>query len=180
MRYFFGNNMELIYRQDITKLINNRGIGIELGIAEGIFHERVLQNSELFMYGVDMYNDRTHNHDEYLRAMKRILQYPCRSSILKMRFNEALNLFPDDFFDIIYIDGYAHTGQEGGKTLIDWWPKLKKNGVFAGDDYHERWPLVIEVVDDFVKQKNQKLNIIDCHENVRWCEYPTWYVIKSE
>lgn len=171
--------MELKYRQDVTKLINGEGIGIELGIAEGVFHERVLQNSNLFMYGVDMYCDRAHDDKEYKRALKRVLQYPCRSSILKMRFDEALGMFPDNFFDLIYIDGYAHTGQENGKTLEDWWPKLKVNGVFAGDDYHERWPMVIDVVNKFVKQKNQKLQIIDCHEKVRWCEFPTWYVIKK-
>jgi hypothetical protein len=170
--------MELRYRQDITKLVNNEGIGLELGIAEGVFHERVLQNSNLYMYGIDMYSDRTHTHDEYKRALKRILKHPCRSTILKMRFDEALDLFPDNFFDLIYIDGYAHTGQENGKTLRDWYPKLKSNGIFAGDDYHERWPFVVDVVNKFVKEKNLQLNIVDGKEKVRWCEYPTWYVRK--
>lgn len=171
--------MELKYRHDVTKLINNVGIGIELGVAEGVFHERVLANSDLYMYGVDMYADRNHDHQEYKKALSRILKYPCRSSILKMKFNEALSLFPDNFFDLIYIDGYAHTGQEGGKTLSDWWPKLKTNGVFAGDDYDSRWPLVIDVVNKFVKDKQQDLQIINCREKVRWCEFPTWYVIKK-
>lgn len=28
-------------------------------------------------------------------------------------------------FDFVYIDGYAHTGEENGKTIIDWWRKVR-------------------------------------------------------
>lgn len=42
----------------------------------------------------------------------------------------------------IYVDGYAHTGEDRGKTLFDWYPKLKIGGLMAGDDYHDDWPLV--------------------------------------
>ena len=97
-----------------------------------------------------------------------------------MRFDEALSLFPDEYFDFIYIDGYAHTGQDNGKTLTDWWPKLKKGGVFSGDDYHSDWPNTMRVVNEFTAQNNLKLNIFKfTAEKGRWSNYPSWYTIKE-
>jgi hypothetical protein len=34
-----------------------------------------------------------------------------------MSFDDALDIFDDEFFDFIYIDGFAHTGEEGGNQL---------------------------------------------------------------
>ena len=57
--------------------------------------------------------------------------------------------FPDFYFDFIYIDGFAESGQEDGKTLYDWWPKLNSGGIFAGDDYSDDWPETKKQVDIF-------------------------------
>tara|TARA_Y100000389_G_C17052243_1_gene313332 strand:+ start:118 stop:318 length:201 start_codon:yes stop_codon:yes gene_type:complete len=66
-------------------------------------------------------------------------------------------LFPDDFFDFIYVDGYAHTGEENGKTFFDWWPKLKQNGIFSGDDYdNKKWTEVYKNVNNFCEKKSYK------------------------
>jgi len=170
--------MELKYRQDVAKLAPDNGIGIELGVAEGVFHERILRDTNMFFYGVDMYADRGHNVKEYKRALKRCMPYRGRYELLIMKFEEALDLFPDEYFDFIYIDGYAHTGQENGKTLTDWYKKLKVGGVFAGDDYAKEWPKVISVVDQFAKQYQKTVNVINCREKEKWCNFPTWYIIK--
>jgi hypothetical protein len=74
-----------------------------------------------------------------------------------MRFNEALPLFPDQYFDFIYVDGYAANGEEGGGTLYDWWPKLRRGGVFAGHDYSPDWPLVMKAVDSFTSEMGLRL-----------------------
>ena len=73
-------------------------------------------------------------------------------SLLRMDFDDALLLFEDNYFDFIYVDGFAHTGEEGGKTLIDWIKKLKVGGYLAGDDYHNDWPLVVWAVNDLAKK----------------------------
>lgn len=129
-------------RHDVAKLAEPGGIGIELGVAEGVFAERVLRTSKLsFLYGVDMYaGDRGHDTDQCRRALARLLRFRGRHAILRMRFDEALSLFPDNHFDFAYVDGYAHTGEEEGKTLEDWFPKVKLGGNSSGDDYGERWP----------------------------------------
>ena len=176
-------NVELKLRHDVVKMIANpTGIGVELGVAEGIFSERVLQHSQLsYLFSIDMYaGDRGHNVEQYKRALNRLLPYKERNSILKMRFDEALDLFPDEYFDFIYIDGYAHTGQEDGRTLEDWYPKLKSGGIFSGDDYAPHWPKVIREVDAFVARNGLQLNIINCSEpGSGSSEFPTWWVRKN-
>ncbi len=39
--------------------------------------------------------------------------YAARSTVLRATFAEALALFPDEYFDLVYLDGYAHTGNDG-------------------------------------------------------------------
>lgn len=175
--------MDLKHRHDVVKLVKSGGVGIELGVAEGVFSERVLIHSDLrFLYSVDMYaGDRGHDVAQYRRALTRLMTHRDRNAVVKMRFDEALHLFEDAYFDFIYVDGYAHTGQESGQTLKDWFPKLKPGGIFAGDDYSRDWPKVIQTVNKFVKDNNLDLNIIECAEpGSVWSEHPTWWVRKPE
>ncbi len=173
-------------REDVVKLLNKDAqdlVGVELGVAEGIYSHRML-TCGLFkhFYGVDSYDDidRQHNIDQY---KKTLLKMGLTSSykLLRMRFDDALDLFDDNTLDFIYVDGYAHTGEEGGKTICDWWKKLKVGGVMAGDDYDEKaWPLVVAVVDNFVKQIDGELFITDLTEDNPYCQYPSWGVVKKE
>lgn len=167
-------------RDDVVDLVVSGGVGIELGVAEGFFAERVLSRSRLsFLYGVDMYaGDRGHNVEQYKRALSRLAPFRGRHALMKLRFDEAVDLFPDAAFDFIYVDGYAHDGEDGGRTFQDWWPKLKPGGVFSGDDYHKDWPLVVQNVDRFIAENGLDLHTIACREEGHYSRYPTWFVIK--
>lgn len=175
------NYAHLRRRDDVALLLPNGAIGIELGVAEGVFSERVLEKSEIgFLYGVDMYaGDRGHDIEQYKRALRRLARFRGRSTLLHMRFDQALDLFPDAYFDFIYVDGYAHTGEEGGATFHNWWPKLKPGGVFAGDDYDPAWPDVVRHVDAFLSAHELTGYLIPSVEaDVAYCKYPTWFTIK--
>lgn len=171
-------------RQDVLKFIENKdGIGIELGVAEGAFSEMILtelKDHKFFLVSVDMWaGDRGHNIDEYRNTIKRLWPHRERNAIFKMTFGEALPMFVDEFFDFIYVDGYAHTGEGNGSYFRDWWPKLKPGGIMAGDDYHTDWPLVIQAVDNFADEINREVNIIPNTEKAnKWSQYPTWFVRK--
>lgn len=142
---------KLTSRWEITKIVRPGGIGIELGVSTGLFSDLLLRKSELgYLYGVDSYEDRKHTLEKYRTALVRLAPHRARNSILRMRFEEALSLFPDEYFDFVYVDGCAGNGEEGGKTFYDWWPKVKKGGVFGGHDYSPDWPRVIEATDRFV------------------------------
>ncbi len=166
--------MILSSRDEITKLIKPNGIGLELGVAKGKFSEKLLEKSSLkTLYSIDAYaGDRGHNEAEFLEAKTRLKKFGKRSKIIRMRFDEAATKFPDKFFDFIYIDGYAHTGQEQGKTLYDWFPKVKNGGIFSGDDYSPKWPENVKQIDKFAKEFNLKLQIInDWNSHHSWLTY---------
>ena len=162
-------------RKDILDLLNgSNNIGIELGVANGTYSKQMVDSNKFSkVYGIDVYNDH-HNTKQYLSALTYIgLDKPY--TLIRSSFEETLTLFNDNFFDYIYVDGYAHTGQEDGKTLYTWFSKLKTGGIFAGHDYHGKWPKTIRVVDEFIKSYNLNLNLTNEQEPL----YPSWYTFKE-
>jgi hypothetical protein len=174
------NYIENLYRHDIISCADDLScVGIELGVAKGIFSKRMIESGKFISYyGVDLYSD-IHDTEEYKNALKYI-GLSENYKLLRMSFDDALDLFDDEYFDFIYIDGFAHTGEEGGKSIADWFCKLKNGGVLAGDDYHSDWPLVKWAVNDFVKKTGLTLNVMRCVENIQYCKYPTWFVVKEK
>ena len=175
---------DLHFRSDVLRFIENpNGVGVELGVAEGSFSEQILRTFEgqnFYLYSIDMWaGDRGHNVDEYRRTILRLDPWKRNNTIIKMTFDEAAPLFPDNSLDFVYVDGYAHTGENDGKYFRDWYPKLKEGGIIAGDDYHPDWPLVINAVNDFRREIDRELNIIPNLAKVdRWSMFPTWFMQK--
>lgn len=162
----------------IEKLSGENNIGIELGVAKGDFSKKMIHTKKFKkFYGVDMYSD-THDIHEYKFALRNI-GIEENYNLLRMTFDEAFDLFDDNFFDFIYIDGYAHTGEESGETILKWYKKCKVGGIIAGDDYHDDWPLVKWAVNDFIKQSDLKLFITDKTEASGFSKYPSWFVVKE-
>ena len=168
-------------RSDIVKLCETPVVGIELGVAEGVFSQQVLQHQDVAeWYAVDMWaGDRGHGEHQYQSACAKIEPFP-HATVIRSKFCDVLDQFDDEYFNFIYIDGYAHTGQEGGQTLRDWWPKLKPGGVFAGDDYSTDWPLTKSAVDEFCAQHNLTVHVHTFDEHNHWSRYPSWYTIKEK
>ena len=163
----------------IQKLHGKENIGIELGVAEGNFSYHMMESKKFIkFYGIDSYNDFQHNDDEYHLTKQKMSKFK-NYQLIKDTFENSLNLFKDNYFDFIYIDGFAHTGNNGGETIFNWFDKLKVGGILSGDDYHKDWPLVIEVVNDFVRQTNFKLFLTDKIDDDPYSQYPSWFVIKE-
>jgi hypothetical protein len=98
-----------------------------------------------------------------------------------MTFDEALDLFPDHYFDFMYLDGYAGNGFEGGQTLRKWAGKVKVGGIIAGDDYHNECPLLKSIVDEFVEQNELELMTTEgAFDFSAYGHYPSWAVCKTK
>ena len=167
------------FRHDLLKILDGQNyIGIELGVAGGHYSDRMMKSGKFKkFYGVDLYEDH-HNVSEYISALK-LVGVDKNYVLLRMSFDEALELFDDSYFDFIYFDGYAHTGEEGGKTFNDWFKKLKVGGVFAGDDYHDDWPLVKWAVNNMVSQLGCDLQVTGKLEDTNLNRYPSWFFKKE-
>ncbi len=169
---------EMLRHEVAGGLVGHENIGLELGVARGIFSKRMLDSGKFrLFFGVDLYGD-THDTNEYKNALT-YLGLESSYRLLRMTFADALELFEDGYFDFIYVDGYAHTGEEGGTTIIDWYRKLKVGGVLAGDDYHNDWPLVQWAVNDFVAKTGETLYVTGGSESTAYCAYPLWFLKKT-
>ncbi len=171
-------------RFELSNLINVKdAIGVELGVAGGSFSVKLIESGKFSnVIGIDSYSTPRHGIEEYKEALKRNKFLTSNFKLLKMSFDEALPLFDDNSIDFIYIDGFAHLGQCGGKTIFDWARKVKMGGVIAGDDYDEKWPLVIDSVNYFIEQNNFDLNLTDIPpENAPiYSQYRSWYTYKNK
>lgn len=147
------------------------GTGAELGVAGGHYSDTLCRfGKPTRHWAIDRWTDH-HDLREYKHALERLAQFPA-ARVLRATFDEAVELFADGSLDYLYIDGYAHTGQDGGNTLRRWWPKLKPGGLFAGHDYHPRWrPTMIEV-DAFAAQHDLRI------QTTRNDDFPSWYCRK--
>lgn len=173
--------MNLLNRSDLATLVPRGGVGIELGVATGLFSSALLQSGAQIgcLYSIDRWSDH-HNVSEYFHACQLLRVYGERSVVLRAAFEEALPLFSDASVDFIYIDAYAHTGQEGGRILDQWWPKLKEGAVFAGHDYDPAWPATIEAVDAFAAAHQTGIAIIpgDAQADRKTERYASWWCRK--
>mgnify|MGYP006169819967 FL=1 len=177
-------------RDDFGKLIDG-GIGVEVGVSQGFYSTTLLEKTNLkLLFSIDSWSEGNHNLDQYREASRYLEEAGAnRSVIVMLPSNEAVKLFADNAFDFIYIDAYAHTGQNNGEISNEWYPKLKKGGLFAGHDYHkDHWPNTVKAVDRFIKENDLELNLTD-EENIQVVEpgvgeisnnqlYPSWYIYK--
>jgi hypothetical protein len=168
-----------LHRHDVAKLLQGPdNIGIELGVAAGSLARKFLDTQSFRMlFGVDVYGD-LHDTREYKEAIATI-GLTSNHKLLRLSFDDALDLFPDAYFDFVYVDGFAHTGEEGGKTLADWYQKLKVGGILCGDDYHQDWPLVMWAVNHLASQLGSAVSLTALTQDDRYSRYPTWFIRKA-
>lgn len=160
-------------RAEIVKDLPRNSLVIELGVAAGRFAVEMLTVNPTIQYtGIDRWSDH-HDEVEMFNAGRAIKSINPEAQLIRLTFEDALELFDDETFDLIYIDGYAHTGQDGGKTLDDWYPKLKRGGILSGHDYCKKYQPTIDAVNAFVDKHNLTLNIINDGD------HPSWWVVKA-
>lgn len=166
------NFLKKFYRENIPSLFKKKNlIGVELGVAKGSFSKELMNSKKFeFLFGIDSYSLNHHNKNEYNFALKNVGIFN-NYKLLNMTFDEALSLFPDMSLDFIYFDGYAHTGQNYGDTIIKWSKKIKRNGILAGDDYDEKWLLNQQIINQFAKDNNFDISITDVNKKHNWSSW---------
>jgi hypothetical protein len=158
-------------RTDLASIVGERGL--ELGVDSGAFSRVLLKHSDCQeFYSIDRWaGDRGHDGKQYLQALRNLQPFGDRSLVMRMDFTEALGLFPDRFFSFVYFDGYAHTGQEEGATLADWFPKVRPGGWLAGHDYClKHFKLNCEQVDAFIRDHGLDVQFTQEEKG-----FPSWF-----
>ena len=139
--------------------------GVEIGVFKGINAVYLLEDLPIKeLYLVDNYKPYWdggcfHYFQEemdrfYAEAINVVRPYFVKTMIIRHDSAWAKDLFPDGFFDFVYIDA-GHTFQEVTDDITFWLDKVKKGGIVGGHDYGTvNGQEVKEAVDSFFENKD--------------------------
>lgn len=132
-------------RDNMAELFRELGfrVGVEVGVRDGGYSEVLMKaNPGLVLYGVDPYEPhrgyRDHVRKETFQGFEKeahdkLDKYPTYSFIRDYS-SAALDAFPDESIDFVYIDG-DHSFYEATHDIDKWSKKVRKGGIVSGDDY---------------------------------------------
>lgn len=152
----------------------------EIGVFEGENFRRMIEHGPLFAIGVDAWvddgiisrNDCGYSQsklDEMYQKVRDEFETKPNVKIMREYTFDSAKRFPDNLFDLIYIDG-DHTMEGCYADLVAWYPKVKKGGFITGDDY-SRYKApntgvkfgVIEAVNSFFNPLNLSIHELPSH-----------------
>ena len=149
----------------------------EVGVFASQNFKRFLNTEPKIAVGVDMWKETGDPSQNDSAFSQEVLDDQCRYfQSLMLRFpsirlcrqlsEEAAKNFPDEYFDLIYIDA-DHSYEGCKKDLNAWYPKVKKGRFFTGDDYSHSKAVntgvkfgVIPAVDEFAKKNNLTVHVL--------------------
>ena len=139
----------------VSSLINPGDVGAEIGVWEGQFAYHVLlQQEPSKLYLIDPWEEYRQGRVTQLEMDKRY-ERVCdyfkiyeNVEIMRLKSEDAVTIFPDDYLDYVYIDG-KHSYAAVTRDLANYFPKIKIGGHLIGDDYG--WTGIIPAVQDFLK-----------------------------
>lgn len=194
-------------RSNLFKVLQQEGlkIGAELGVQAGLFAEHALREwpacTEYYLVDIwaqqenydDMANVNNEQQNEFFTQTKQRMEpFKDKAKFLRMTTTQAAEKVPDDSLDYVYVDArHDYCGVQ--EDLRNWWPKLRRGGIFAGHDYltadspavvdsKQDWSLCMDgtrnrgavkgAVDEFAAAHNLTLTVT-CEEM-----WPSWIARK--
>lgn len=170
-------------RREAIALLSPKGCaGAELGVAGGSLTKRFLDLGHFSeFHAVDKWDDAGHPKAQYDAVVEKLKDYE-ELTIWRTTAQQWLQTIPDGSLGFIYVDCYAHTGQDDGEILTLAWPKLAEGGLFSGDDYDRRnWPRTFQRVNEFANRVQRTINVYDNHvghEHGGMDKHAGWYFYK--
>ena len=150
---------EDLYTQAIQQYSKQeKGIFVEVGAWLGrsiafLSVEAINSGKNIDVYAVDKWEDAIEfsisnitNDNFYSSFLTNIEPIKDSLNIIRALSVEAANKFTDNSIDFLFLDA-AHTYKDVTDDFVSWWPKIKKDGIFAGHDYYN--PEVGRAVNDF-------------------------------
>jgi len=199
-----------------TKYFYNTGNAVEVGAFEGEFAKLNMRHWPGQYFLVDTWGWREDDFNNELNDKNFASEMQWKKVMVKVRNNVApfgdrvvllkgtsvdmaANL-ADEVFDWVFIDA-GHDYENCKKDLNAWWPKLRKGGLFSGDDYgiskdvRELYPATAlryankysgvardwlwgtaEALNEFCEEHKQELHITWLNDKQT---VPNWYLIKK-
>src|SRR5688500_4422821 len=138
-RYFAKDMVETVEPEIIVELGTWRGTSM-FSMLQGVKNKKL----ETVFYAIDTWEGDKHaghyEGEQYLEEINSILQkhYPkCNVTLIRKRFEQAVDDFKDQTIDILHIDG-LHTYEAVKNDFYSWIPKVKNNGIILFHDIGEK------------------------------------------
>jgi len=158
-------------------------IGAEVGVELGAFSKYLIKdNPKLKLYCIDFWKSyrmmnggksSSRQADYYEETKKRLAPYNCK--LIRASSMDAVKDFKDGSLDFVFIDA-NHEYKFVKEDIREWSKKVRKGGIVSGHDY-QIFPSgndgVIRVVDEWIKENNIDLIVLDDEKRAR-----SWYYIK--
>ena len=106
-------------------------------------------------------------YNRFLDGMKQLNIGKDKIGVIKDLSQNAVNGFPDEFLDFVFIDG-DHSYEGCLMDLMLWTPKVRTGGFITGHDTH--FPGVVRALDQYFGEGKWKDAKVD------YC----WYIKKEE
>lgn len=151
-----------IYQEAIDKATDG-AVFVEIGTAYGksaiMMAEKIKESGKTIQFwAVEPFTGSPNEKDAYSPTMRdeyfdNIEKTDTKDYILlvEMTSNEAVEFWKKDSIDFCFVDG-LHTYEGVMDDLTNYWPLIKKGGIFAGHDYTSA-PPVKKAVDRFFAKK---------------------------
>jgi hypothetical protein len=150
----------------ILKRVSDNAIIAEIGVWKAINAMNILQQNETVklclidrwtpysekerqqeeLYSISDAKNKTYKHAKR-RVKEKTEPYKNRVTIHDMESIKAAELYPDDFFDLVFIDA-LHSYEGCLSDIKAWFSKVKNGGYIGGHDYTSH-PGVKKAVDEF-------------------------------
>ncbi|MGE6105554.1 class I SAM-dependent methyltransferase [Aeromonas veronii] len=166
-------------RESLLDILPKGGTAAEIGVAGGEFSKKILDiNAPKSLHLIDVWSSERYGEPLYLEVKSKFQKEQRDGKVIIHRREslDALQIFPDSFFDWIYIDtdhSYELTREELRLSAS----KIKPGGFIAGHDYQQgNWVAqyrygVMEAVSDFCHESNWEIAMITMYmaEMKRFC-----------
>ncbi len=150
-------------RSHLPQLLERFGLahGAEVGVASGGYSAEILAGTRTVrkLWAIDAWaGDRGHDDDQLAQARERLGRFGDRVEIVRADFATAAAGIRDGSLDFVYIDGYAHTGNDEGRNFELFWPKLREGGLMGGHDFCARFPENVKAVRAFLDRHRGEID----------------------
>jgi hypothetical protein len=185
-----------VIREDILKLLNRETVCAEIGVAEGYFSRKILENEQPKKLHLidpwefqkrDDYSKDVNNVDNNVNQIRyNSIQMMFQDNVAKGQVTihrdfsqNVVHQFEDNYFDWVYIDG-LHSYEGVMQDLENFDKKVKEDGMIIGHDYANNFQSremefgVIPAVNDFVKKKGYCIAFITAEP------FPTYVIFKTK
>jgi Methyltransferase domain len=156
--------MEIRHRINLNLLLPPNPVTAEVGVAEAYFSEHILKHwnpshhylidnwGTLATFGDGAFDQDWHNKN-YDAAMKRMLPFEDKITVLRGLSWRMAQKIKDNSLDLVYLDA-GHSLEDVRKDLEAFYPKVKAGGIVAGHDFVNLDYGVFQAVGEFTLMRN--------------------------